>query len=260
MPGVLPRNLSGAGPPPSPTPGTPAGFCTCHLTPWVRGGTGPASKHQGGGGWECGGRATPGTHPSPGENCRLAPQVCCLGMEKRFSAPPPSRSTARAYPRPGAGSVGAGRGGAAGASLQCIILWPGQRGAGRFIHTMRPAPRALRSGSTARSRSSALAASPRPGPLPARGGQGCGAGGTVTALSARGASTGRSVQLRFEPASAQPAAGFRVGKGDAARAQAPALARAPGRPLTAPQPGLPRPRRRRRFGNNGRGSRPTEAQ
>lgn len=156
--------------------------------------------------WEGNAWHTPVSRPS----CRLAPQVCCLGMEKRFSAPPPSRSHGQGLPEARSGGVGAGRGGCRRIFAVYYTLAGPARG--RPVgHTMRPAPRALRSGSTARSRSSALAASPRPRPPP-RAGR---AGGVVrearvTALSARGASTGRSVSAPSPPR-AQPAAGFRVG-------------------------------------------------
>lgn len=145
-------------------------------------------------------------------DCRLAPQVRCLSMGKRFSARPPPGPAARAYPRPGGGAWGRG-GEAAGASLPGMYYTLAGPARGRRVGpTMRPAPRALRSGSTAGgARSSAPAASPRPRPPP-RAGR---AGGVVrearvTALSARGASTGRSVSAPSPPR-AQPAAGFRVG-------------------------------------------------
>lgn len=176
--------------------------------PWVRGGPGPCFKHQGGGGWECGGKATPGTRPTAGWLHKCAASRWGSGSRPR----PPPGPAARAYPRPGGGAWGRG-GEAAGASLPGMYYTLAGPARGRRVGpTMRPAPRALRSGSTAGgARSSAPAASPRPRPPP-RAGR---AGGVVrearvTALSARGASTGRSVSAPSPPR-AQPAAGFRVG-------------------------------------------------
>lgn len=101
--------------------------------------------------------------------------------------------------REGCGRISAGQ-----------VLWPRARG-GPAGTSVPPGSRALRLGSASHARGSAPAASPRPRPPP-RAGR---AGGVVraarvTALSARGASTGRSVSAP-SPLRAQPAAGFRAG-------------------------------------------------
>ena len=62
-------------------------------------------------------------------DCRLAPQVRCLSMGKRFSAPPPSRSRGPGLPEARRGGVGAGRGGC-GRILARNILYFGRASAG----------------------------------------------------------------------------------------------------------------------------------
>lgn len=150
-----------------------------------------------------------------------------------------SDSRPRPLPGPQAGALrreeegevgGAGR---SGASLRGKYFGCGPRGAAGWPHC---APGSAPPGSVP-CVPLCQPPSPRPRPPPGAGR----AGGVVraarvTALSARGASTGRSVSAP-NPPRAQPAAGRPSQQGDAARARA----GAPGRPLTAPPPRPPPP-------------------
>lgn len=116
--------------------------------------------------WEGNAWHTPVSRPS----CRL--HKCAASGWRSGSRPRPLPGpTARAYPRPGAGAWGRG-GEAAGASLQCIILWPGQRGAGRLATLCARRPALCAPAPPPASAALRWLRARAPGPLPARGGQG----------------------------------------------------------------------------------------
>ena len=203
--------------PPPPVPGTSAGFCTCHLTPWVRGGPGLCFKHQGGGGWECGGRATPGTYPSHGASCRLHKCAASAGGSGSRPRPLPGPA-ARAYPRPGDGGVGAGRGSCRRILAPNILDFgrTGVRPAG-WPHYAPGGPRSALRLHGPRPQLCAGREPAPPAPSPRGAGRGCGAGGTSdSALRARRLH-GAQCQ-RAEPAALTVRRGLPSRRGDAARA------------------------------------------
>lgn len=200
--------------------------------------------------WEGNAWHTPVSRPS----CRLAPQVCCLGMEKRFSAPPPSRSHGPGLPE----GPERGRGGGVGRlpAHLCSVLYFGRASAGPagWPHYAPGAPRSALRLHRPLPQLCAGCEPASPGPLLARGGQGCGAEARVTAL-ARGASTGRRSARRARCAHSLPRAS-RVG-GAMPPEPEPQPYSSPGpAAISAPARTCCGPRRRRRFGDNDAGAAP----